>query len=55
LLITEAGGTVSNFSGGAHSNYDPPFLGSNGLIHARMVEVLAEAASFTIIDRRRER
>jgi myo-inositol-1(or 4)-monophosphatase len=55
LLITEAGGLISNFAGGPHSNYDPPFLGSNGLLHHRMVDILAEASAFTIIDRRRER
>jgi myo-inositol-1(or 4)-monophosphatase len=49
LLVTEAGGRISNFEGGLHSNYDPPFLGSNGLIHDRMVEVLTAAREMKIV------
>jgi len=41
LIVVEAGGHVSNFSGGAFSNYKPEVVASNGLIHARMLEVLA--------------
>ncbi len=48
LLVTEAGGMISNFEGGPHDLFDPPFLGSNGRIHARMVDVLARARSLTI-------
>lgn len=48
LLVTEAGGTISNFEGGVHDLFDPPFLGSNGRIHAQMVDVLARARSLTI-------
>jgi myo-inositol-1(or 4)-monophosphatase len=48
LLVTEAGGRISDFEGGPHSNYHPPFLGSNGLIHDRMVEVLTAAKHMKI-------
>ena len=43
LLITEAGGKVTNFRGGAHDLYALPFLGSNGLIHEQMVHILDQA------------
>lgn len=40
LIVTEAGGGVTNFSGGPFSNYKPEVVASNGLIHDRMLEVL---------------
>ena len=40
LIVTEAGGRVTDFSGGAFSNYTPEVLASNGLIHDRMIEVI---------------
>ena len=40
LIVTEAGGRVTNFSGGPFSNYKPEVVASNGLIHDRMLEVL---------------
>lgn len=40
LLIEEAGGYVSNFSGGALDIYTPKVLASNGLIHDAMMKVL---------------
>lgn len=40
LIVTEAGGRVTDFSGGTFSNYKPEVLASNGLIHDRMIEVL---------------
>jgi myo-inositol-1(or 4)-monophosphatase len=40
LVVTEAGGKVTNFSGEPFSNYKPEVVASNGLIHARMLEVL---------------
>ena len=43
LIVTEAGGHVTNFSGGSFSNYKPEVVASNGLIHDRMLEVLAMA------------
>ena len=41
LIVTEAGGRVTDFSGNGFSNYEPQVLASNGLIHDRMIEVLA--------------
>ncbi len=43
IIIEEAGGLVSDFSGGAFSNYKPEVIASNGLIHSRMIEVIATA------------
>jgi len=40
LIVTEAGGRVTNFSGGPFSNYKPEIVASNSLIHDRMLEVL---------------
>ena len=40
LIVSEAGGRVSNFTGGIFSNYEPQIVASNGLIHERMIEVL---------------
>jgi myo-inositol-1(or 4)-monophosphatase len=41
LIVEEAGGRVTDFSGNAFSNYKPQVLASNGLIHDRMMEVIA--------------
>lgn len=41
LLIEEAGGRVSNFSGEPLDIYSPKVLASNGLIHQSMMEVLS--------------
>ena len=41
LIVTEAGGRVTDFSGGEFSIYKPEIIASNGLIHDRMVEVIA--------------
>lgn len=41
LLITEAGGLVSNYDGSAFDIYSPPICTSNGLIHNEMLSVLA--------------
>ena len=41
LIVEEAGGRVTNFKGDKFSNYTPQVLASNGLIHDRMIEVLA--------------
>jgi len=49
ILITEAGGTVSNFDGGPHDLYGPQFLASNGLIHAQMLDILRSASQLRII------
>ena len=40
LLVSEAGGDVTNHAGEPFSVYDHRVLASNGLIHAEMVEVL---------------
>jgi myo-inositol-1(or 4)-monophosphatase len=40
LIVAEAGGKVTDFSGGPFSNYRPEIVASNGLIHERMLEVL---------------
>ncbi|MFY9556686.1 MAG: inositol monophosphatase family protein [Blastocatellia bacterium] len=45
LIVQEAGGRVTNFSGKSFSNYEPEIVASNGLIHERMIEVLAIEAS----------
>lgn len=44
LIAIEAGGRVTDFSGGSFSNYKPEVIATNGLIHDRMVEVVAMAA-----------
>ncbi|MBI3651890.1 MAG: inositol monophosphatase [Acidobacteria bacterium] len=41
LIVKEAGGQVSDFSGGTFSNYTPEIIASNGLIHQQMIDVLA--------------
>ena len=43
LIVREAGGRVTDFSGGGFSIYHPEVVASNGLIHERMIEVLAMA------------
>ena len=40
LLIEEAGGRVSTFTGGALDIYTPKVLASNGLVHNAMMKVL---------------
>jgi myo-inositol-1(or 4)-monophosphatase len=42
LIVTEAGGRLSDFSGGSFSNYRPQMVASNGAIHGSMLEVLAK-------------
>lgn len=41
LLITESGGTLSNFKGEPFSIYDKEIVASNGIIHDQMVETLS--------------
>jgi myo-inositol-1(or 4)-monophosphatase len=41
LIVEEAGGRVTDFGGAEFSNYKPEIVASNGLIHSRMIEVLA--------------
>jgi len=40
LLIEEAGGHVTFYDGSAYSIYRTPIVGSNGLIHSQMLDVL---------------
>jgi myo-inositol-1(or 4)-monophosphatase len=41
LIVVEAGGRITDFQGSQFSNYKPEVIASNGLIHARMIEVIA--------------
>lgn len=41
LIVTEAGGRMSDFKGGAFSIYSAELVASNGLLHDEMVEVLS--------------
>lgn len=45
LILKEAGGTITGFSGGPFSIYSDECLASNGLIHEEMLEVLAKKGS----------
>jgi len=40
LIVTEAGGRVSNFDGDAYSVYDKQTLATNGLIHEEMLQII---------------
>jgi len=42
LIVQEAGGRVTDFAGGEFSSYRPEIIASNGLIHERMIEVIAK-------------
>jgi len=42
LLVQEAGGQVTDFSGGAFDNFGGQLLASNGVIHGTLVEVLGD-------------
>jgi myo-inositol-1(or 4)-monophosphatase len=43
LIVSEAGGRVTDFNGGAFSNYVPRIVASNGLIHDQMLRIIQEA------------
>ena len=45
LLVSEAGGAISNFSGGPYHPGDRELLASNGLIHAEMQAIAAQVAA----------
>jgi len=45
LIVTEAGGRMTNFSGEAFSSYWPEVVASNGPIHESMLEVLAKGSA----------
>ena len=40
LLVTEAGGMVSSFTGGTFSIYNKEIVASNCLVHDEMISVL---------------
>ena len=40
LLVTEAGGTITDFSGKEFSIYQKEIVASNGLVHSEMINVL---------------
>lgn len=42
LLVTEAGGMMSDFKGEKFNIYNPEVLASNGIVHGEMVGVLAK-------------
>jgi myo-inositol-1(or 4)-monophosphatase len=42
LILTEAGGRLTNLRGEPCSHYEPAIIGSNGRIHGAIVEMLAE-------------
>ena len=44
LIVEEAGGRVTDFAGNRFSIYKPEVVASNGLVHPRMLEVIAMAA-----------
>ncbi len=46
LLVEEAGGRVTGYSGETSSLYDHRILASNGLIHGEMVELLSSTDRF---------
>lgn len=50
LIVTEAGGVLSDFSGNAFSIYGQETLASNGLIQREMVEIASAVARETRVD-----
>jgi len=40
VIVQEAGGTITDFSGGVFSIYSKEVLASNGLIHQQMIDIL---------------
>lgn len=45
IVLREAGGKVTDFSGNPHSIYQPELVASNGLVHEAMLSVLREDLS----------
>ncbi len=43
LIVREAGGKLTDFSGNPHSIYTKEIVASNGLVHGEMLEILKEA------------
>ena len=50
LIVIEAGGVLSDFSGNAFSIYGQETLASNRLIHREMVEIASVVARETRVD-----
>ena len=50
LIVIEAGGVLSDFSGNAFSIYGQETLASNRLIHREMVEIVSAVARETRVD-----
>jgi myo-inositol-1(or 4)-monophosphatase len=48
LIVAEAGGSLSDFSGEAFSIHGTETLASNGIIHDEMVQVLSGAAAYHV-------
>ena len=46
LMVTESGGRMSDFKGGAFSIYGDEMVGSNGSIHGEMLDVLRDASLY---------
>jgi len=42
LLVTEAGGSVTDYGGNNYDIYRPTIVASNGKIHGRMLNILGE-------------
>jgi myo-inositol-1(or 4)-monophosphatase len=45
LIVMEAGGKVTDFSGRPCTPYDKEILSSNGAIHSQMISVLSKSKS----------
>ena len=45
LIVTEAGGRMSDFKGGEFSIYGEELIASNGRIHEEMVRILSDSDS----------
>lgn len=43
IILTEAGGIVTDFKGGKYSVYNKEILATNGLIHDEIIEIIKEA------------
>jgi len=51
LIVQEAGGKVTDFAGGAFNPYHPEVLGTNGLVHEAMRQVLVPPEKKSSISR----
>ncbi len=47
LLVTEAGGTITNLEGGDFAVYEPKCLASNGHLHEQLVQHIGDTNVFT--------